>query len=106
MCVCVCVYVNAALVHKDDNCTCRERVRVRRTNVSFCLFHCRFMYMSAMKSKYYLSSSVVTHVQSTLVFYHNFLLSVSRWEVPYKDITLPPSASNVPASGTAVLMVQ
>ena len=49
--VCVCVHVgvsvNTALVHKD------ERVRV---NVTFCLFHCRFMYTSAMKSKYCLSS--------------------------------------------------
>jgi len=47
VCVHVGVGVNTALVHKD------ERVRV---NVTFCLFHCRFMYTSAMKSKYCLSS--------------------------------------------------
>ena len=35
----------------------------------------------------------------------NLLFSVSRWEVPYKDITLSSSASSVPASGTYVLVV-
>ena len=35
----------------------------------------------------------------------DLLFSVSRWEVPYKDITLSSSASSVPASGTSVLMV-